>query len=254
MADGRRNALPVDLFDPPVDADDHRRAMRVAEALIFASAEPLDDDTIAAKLPEGADLRAVLDALVQEYAPRGVQLRRIAGKWMFRTAEDLAGALRDETVERRKLTRAQLETLAIIAYEQPVTRAEIEEVRGVATAKGTLDVLLETGWVRMRGRRKTPGRPITYGTTEGFLVHFGLDAIRDLPGLDELRGAGLLDARLPPGFAIPSPSDDATLLPDEDPLEPGDVEEEPLDPGVDVEADVSDEAPVASAPQRPDAP
>jgi len=136
----------------------------------------------------------------------------------------LAFLLRKQAVEERKLSRAAIETLAIIAYHQPVTRAEIEDIRGVVTSKGTLDVLLETGWIRPRGRRKAPGRPVTYGTTEAFLSHFGLDAVGDLPGLDELKGSGLLDGRLPAGFAVPLPSDDASLHEDEDPLEPGDLD------------------------------
>ena len=132
--------------------------------------------------------------------------------------------MRRETVEQRKLSRAAIETLAIVAYHQPVTRAEIEEIRGVATAVGTLDVLLRTGWIRPRGRRKAPGRPITYGTTEDFLSHFGLEAVSDLPGLDELKGAGLLEGNMPASFAVPIPSDDTTLRDDEDPLEPGDLD------------------------------
>jgi segregation and condensation protein B len=149
---------------------------------------------------------------------------RVGKKWMFRTADDLSWLLTKETVETRKLSRAATETLAIIAYHQPVTRAEIEEIRGVVAAAGTLDVLLRTGWIRPRGRRKAPGRPITYGTTEQFLTHFGLGEVGDLPGLDELKGAGLLEGNLPPGFAVPMPSDDSTLRDDEDPLEPGDLD------------------------------
>ena len=166
--------------------------------------------------------------LQAEYAPRGVNLVRVAGKWMFRTANDLAWLLARDTVEPKKLSRAANETLAIIAYHQPVTRAEIEDIRGVSVSKGTLDVLMETGWIRLRGRRKAPGRPLTFGTTEAFLSHFGLEAIGDLPGLDELKGTGLLDGRLPAGFSVPLPSDDATLREDEDPLEPGDLD---LGPG-----------------------
>ena len=132
--------------------------------------------------------------------------------------------LTKNTVETRKLSRAAIETLAIVAYHQPVTRAEIEEIRGVATAAGTLDVLLKTSWIRPRGRRKAPGRPITYGTTEGFLSHFGLEEVADLPGLDELKGAGLLEGNMPAGFGVPIPSDDSTLRDDEDPLEPGDLD------------------------------
>jgi segregation and condensation protein B len=162
--------------------------------------------------------------LQAEYAPRGVNLLRVAGKWAFRTANDLSWLLTKDSVVPRKLSRAAIETLAIVAYHQPVTRAEVEEIRGISAAKGTLDVLLETGWVRPRGRRKAPGRPVTYGTTEAFLSHFGLEALDDLPGLDELKGSGLLDGRLPPGFSVPSPSDDPALRDDEDPLEPEDLD------------------------------
>jgi segregation and condensation protein B len=170
------------------------------------------------------DVHATLLRLQQDYAPRGVNLVRVAGKWMFRTANDLTWLLSKETVETRKLSRAAIETLAIIAYHQPVTRTEIEEIRGVSTSKGSVDVLLQTGWIRPRGRRKAPGRPLTYGTTEAFLSHFGLDAVGDLPGLDELKGSGLLDGRLPEGFSVPMPSDDPALREDEDPLEPGDLD------------------------------
>jgi segregation and condensation protein B len=198
--------------------------LRLLEALLFASAEPLDEKTLAARLPEGADVKVVLEQLQAEYAPRGVNLVRVAGKWAFRTASDLSWLLTKESVVPRKLSRAAIETLAIVAYHQPVTRAEVEEIRGISAAKGTLDVLLEIGWVRPRGRRKAPGRPVTYGTTEAFLSHFGLEALDDLPGLDELKGSGLLDGRLPPGFSVPAPSDDPALREDEDPLEPGDLD------------------------------
>ena len=198
--------------------------LRLLEALLFASAEPLDEKTLAARLPQGADVKATLEQLRAEDAPRGVNLVRIAGKWAFRTASDLSWLLTKDSVVPRKLSRAAIETLAIVAYHQPVTRAEVEEIRGISAAKGTLDVLLETGWVRPRGRRKAPGRPVTYGTTETFLSHFGLEALDDLPGLDELKGSGLLDGRLPPGFSVPSPSDDPALRDDEDPLEPGDLD------------------------------
>lgn len=239
MAEGARR--PLDLFEPPADLDDFGRAKRIVEAMLFAASEPLDDAKLAAKLPSGVDVVDVLEQLKHDYATRGVQLRRIAGRWTFRTADDLAPVLRDETVERRKLSRAQLETLAIIAYHQPVTRAEIEEIRGVATAKGTLDVLLETAWVRPRGRRRTPGRPVTYGTTPEFLAHFGLDRVADLPGLDELKSAGLFDARLPAGVAIPIPTDDPALAPDEDPLEPEDLLGPPLDAGDEREPEMPEE-------------
>jgi segregation and condensation protein B len=198
--------------------------LRILEALLFASKEPLDEKTLAERLPDGVNLRDTLDKLKAEYLPRGVNLVRINGKWTFRTASDLAWLLTKEAVQPRKLSRAAIETLAIIAYHQPVTRAEIEEIRGVAISKGTLDVLLETGWIRPRGRRKVPGRPITYGTTEAFISHFGLEQLSDLPGLDELKGSGMLDGRLPPDFTVPVPSDDPALREDEDPLEPGDLD------------------------------
>ena len=198
--------------------------LRLLEALLFASSEPLDEKTLGSRLPAGVDLRATLAQLQAEYGPRGVNLVCIAGKWAFRTASDLGWLLTKEAVVPRKLSRAAIETLAVIAYHQPVTRAELEEIRGVAMSKGTIDVLLETGWIRPRGRRKTPGRPVTYGTTEAFLSHFTLEALGDLPGLDELKGAGLLDGRLPPGFTVPMPSDDPALREDEDPLEPGDLD------------------------------
>jgi segregation and condensation protein B len=197
--------------------------LRLLEALLFAAAEPLDEKVLAARMPADVDVGATLKRLQAEYAPRGVNLVRVAGKWSFRTAGDLSWLLTKDSIVTRKLSRAAIETLAIVAYHQPVTRVEIEEVRGVVASKGTLDVLLETGWVRPRGRRKTPGRPVTYGTTEAFLSHFGLEALDDLPGLDELKGSGLLDGRLPPGFAVPMPSDDPSLREDEDPLEPGDL-------------------------------
>jgi segregation and condensation protein B len=198
--------------------------LRLLEALLFAAAEPLDEATLATRLPANTDVRATLQQLQAEYAPRGVNLVQVAGKWSFRTASDLAWLLTKDSVVSRKLSRAAIETLAIVAYHQPVTRVEIEEVRGVAASKGTLDVLLETGWVRPRGRRKAPGRPVTYGTTEAFLSHFGLERLDDLPGLDELKGSGLLDGRLPSGFAVPMPSDDPALRDDEDPLEPDDLD------------------------------
>jgi segregation and condensation protein B len=198
--------------------------LRLLEAMLFASAEPLDEKSLAVRLPQGTNVREALVRLQEEYATRGVNLLRIGGKWTFRTANDLSWLLSKETVETRKLSRAAIETLAIIAYHQPVTRAEIEELRGVSTSKGSVDVLLETGWIRPRGRRKSPGRPLTYGTSEAFLSHFGLDAVGDLPGLEELKGAGMLDGRLPPGFSVPVPSDDPALREDEDPLEPGDLD------------------------------
>ena len=193
--------------------------LRILEALLFAAEEALDEKVLVARLPAGADVHALLLQLQQDYAPRGVNLVRVGGKWSLRTASDLAWLLTRESVVSKKLSRAAIETLAIVAYHQPVTRAEIEDIRGVTTSKGTLDVLLETGWVRLRGRRKAPGRPVTYGTSEAFLSHFGLDALSDLPGLDELKGSGLIDKSLPAGFTVPVPSDDPALREDEEPLE-----------------------------------
>nr|WP_244510372.1 SMC-Scp complex subunit ScpB [Microvirga guangxiensis] len=203
--------------------------MRIAEALLFASAEPLGTEELAGRLPEGANIEQILEDLQELYAPRGVNLVRVAGKWAFRTASDLSFVLARDVVEQRKLSRAAMETLSIIAYHQPVTRAEIEEIRGVATSKGTLDLLMETGWIRLRGRRKVPGRPVTYGTTPGFLDHFGLDAIEDLPGLEELKGAGFIEGRVPSDMSVPVPSDAEALREDEDPLDQDDLFQEPLD-------------------------
>jgi segregation and condensation protein B len=214
----QNNELPPD--EPAARADE----LRQLEAVLFASAQPLDEAVLARQLPNGVNVKDALARLKAEYASRGVNLVRIGKKWTFRTADDLSWLLTKQTIETRKLSRAAIETLAIVAYHQPVTRAEIEEIRGVVTAAGTLDVLLRTGWIRPRGRRKAPGRPITYGTTEAFLSHFGLEEVGDLPGLDELKGAGLLEGNLPPGFAVPMPSDDTTLRDDEDPLEPGDLD------------------------------
>jgi segregation and condensation protein B len=214
--------MPDDEPDDVVQA--RAEELRLLEAMLFASAEPLDEKSLAARLPQGIDVHEALVRLQEEYATRGVNLVRIGGKWTFRTANDLSWLLSKESIETRKLSRAAIETLAIIAYHQPVTRAEIEELRGVSTSKGSVDVLLETGWIRPRGRRKSPGRPLTYGTSEAFLSHFGLDAVGDLPGLEELKGAGMLDGRLPPGFSVPMPSDDPALREDEDPLEPGDLD------------------------------
>lgn len=194
-------------------------AMRMAEAILFASAEPVSEKALADRLPGETDLRAVLAELQRSYEKRGVNLVRSGDSWAFRTAGDLAFLMSREQVAQKRLSRAALEVLAIIAYHQPVTRAEIEEIRGVATSAGTLDVLMETGWIRPRGRRRAPGRPITYGTTAQFLEHFGLDGIKDLPGLAELKGAGLLDSNLPPDFTVPEPTDVAALMPDELPLD-----------------------------------
>nr|WP_170991643.1 MULTISPECIES: SMC-Scp complex subunit ScpB [Bradyrhizobium] len=221
----------------PMDPVARPEELRLLEALLFASAEPIDQATLAKRMPDGVDVKAALAQLQAEYAPRGVNLVRVANKWTFRTAGDLSWLMTRESTETRKLSRAAIEVLAIVAYHQPVTRAEIEEIRGVVTSKGTIDVLLETGWIRPRGRRKTPGRPLTFGTTDAFLSQFSLEALGDLPGLEELKGTGLLDSRLPTGFSVPSPSDDATLREDEEPLEPGDTLELLLAPAVEPEVE-----------------
>ena len=167
--------------------------LRLIEALLFAAAEPLGEESLLRHLDEAADVSGLLRELAETYAGRGVNLVRLAGGWAFRTAPDLASALRVERPVTRKLSRAAVETLAVIAYHQPVTRAEIEAIRGVALGKGTIDALMEAGWVRPRGRRPGPGRPLLWVTTPEFLVHFGLDSLNELPGIDELRAAGLLD-------------------------------------------------------------
>ncbi|MET0431833.1 MAG: SMC-Scp complex subunit ScpB [Hyphomicrobium sp.] len=219
-----------------------REKLRRLEAMLFASSEPLDAKALARAIDAGDDINALLEALQADYKDRGVTLARIAGRWQFRTADDLSYLLERQQKEERRLSKAALETLAIVAYHQPVTRAEIEDIRGVTTSPGTLDVLMETGWIRPRGRRRAPGRPLTYGTTEDFLVHFSLDTIKDLPGLADLKAAGLLDANLPPGFTVPSPTDVAALMPDELPLsDDGDDEDDqeglPFEEGDDAEAE-----------------
>lgn len=221
-------------------------AVRIAEALLFAAPEPIAEQAIAKRLPQGVAAPAVLEVLKAHYAARGVNLVCVGGKWMFRTATDLAWLLATGAAEPKRLSRAALETLAIIAYHQPVTRAEIEDIRGVAVSKGTIDVLLETAWIRLRGRRRAPGRPTTYGTTETFLVQFGLESISDLPGLEELKGAGLFEGRLPQGFGVPQPNDDFGLAADEDPLEGTGIDEfiehgDQPTPEVQVGAGASDE-------------
>ncbi len=183
-----------DAIQDDVEQDTLLAHKRMVEAVLFASETPLSIEDIADRLPDGADVEYQLDSLMEEYKSRGVTLVNVASKYMFRTATDLSFLLRREVDEPRKLSRAAVETLAIIAYHQPVTRAELEDIRGVSISKGTLDVLMEAGWIRPMGRKRTPGRPVTYGSTENFLVHFGLETIKDLPGLQELKAAGLLDS------------------------------------------------------------
>ncbi len=182
------------MIGPGAIDPEREQAIRLIEAMIFAATEPVPDEILAARLPAGLNLGPLIDALRAGYRFRGINLVRVAGGWSFRTAPDLAVALSLETEKPRKPTRAQIETLAIIAYHQPVSRAEIEEIRGVALSKGTLDTLIEAGWVQSRGRRESPGRPVLWVTTDGFLTHFGLDSLDDLPNLEELKASGLLDA------------------------------------------------------------
>jgi len=199
---------------------DRGQALRILEARLFAATKPLTPSELSETLSGEIDVAALLEELKGLYAGRGVNLVQVDGAWMFRTADDLAYLMQRYARRERKLSKAALETLAIIAYHQPVTRADIEDVRGVATAKGTLDTLMALGWVRPRGRRRAPGRPVTYGTTQAFLAQFTLSSLKDLPGLSDLKGAGLLSPNLPPDFQMPEPCDVAELMPDEMPLEP----------------------------------
>jgi segregation and condensation protein B len=199
---------------------------RMAEAIVFANAAPVSEAAIAERLPAGSNIPAAMLLLQQIYAKRGVNLVKVGDGWAFRTAGDLSFLMSRDALQQKKLSRAALEVLAIIAYHQPVSRAEIEEIRGVETSKGTLDTLLETEWIRLRGRRRTPGRPVTYGTTDAFLDHFQLESVRDLPGIEELKGAGLLSPRMPANFSVPTPPVDPDELTDEeDPLTDIDLEE-----------------------------
>jgi segregation and condensation protein B len=217
--------------------DGESENLRLLEALLFAADAPRTPAELARHLPDGADVPALLEALQQHYAGRGVTLQRVGEAWAFRTAPDLADRLRVEQVETRKLSRAAVETLAIIAYHQPVTRAEIEEIRGVGLSKGTLDTLLEAGWVQPRGRRQSPGRPLTWGTTRAFLDHFGLADLTELPGLGELKAAGLLDTR-PAMNALAARGE----LGEAESGGAADESAEPLDPafGADVSGSASD--------------
>jgi segregation and condensation protein B len=226
------HTMPIEIEDEMSEAEDHAEAvvtmhpraersqhLRIIEAMLFASAAPVSITQFQEFLPEGTEIEGLLADLQENYGNRGVNLVQVSGKWALRTAEDMSVVLRKETIEQKRLSKAALETLSIVAYHQPVTRAEIEDIRGVAISKGTLDNLLEIGWVRMRGRRKTPGRPVTYGTTEAFLSHFGLNELTDLPGLQELKAAGLLDGNIPPGFDVPVPRVSDELTAEEDPLD-----------------------------------
>ena len=188
---------PSPSVEPSEGEERAARVARVMEAMIFAAGRPLDAETLAAQLPHGTDVEAGLARLAAHYRHRGIHLMKVAGGWTFRTAPDLAEHLAVHRVVRRRLSRAALETLAIIAYHQPVTRAEVEEIRGVQVGRGTLDILLEAGWIAPKGRRRTPGRPVTWVTTQAFMEHFGLESLDDLPGVDELEAVGLLEDAAP---------------------------------------------------------
>ena len=209
--------------------------LRLLEALLFASENPVPEKVIADRLPEGVDIQTLLRKLTAMYKNRGVNLVKAGKNWAFRTAPDVRAQLVVEKEMTRKLSRAAVETLAIVAYHQPITRAEIEEIRGVSVSRGTLDVLLETSWIRPRGRRRTPGRPVTWGTTESFLDHFGLEGLDDLPGLDDLKASGLIDKR--PAIQTLTTRGNVALMKDPDMLEEvtntGSVVWEPLDPDQD---------------------
>jgi segregation and condensation protein B len=220
---GEPSAATVTRLFPGDAIPQRAMHLRMLEAILFAAAEPLDEASIVERMPPDANVPSLVDELTEVYAKRGVNIVKVAGRWMFRTAPDLAHLLQKNAIEQKRLSRAAMETLAIVAYHQPVTRAEIEEIRGVTVNTGTLDILLEVGWIKMRGRRRAPGRPVTYGTSDAFLMHFGLDKVSDLPGLEELRAAGLMEGRIPASFNVPSPSD--SLAMDEDPLEDGDTGE-----------------------------
>lgn len=200
---------------------DRDPVVRMVEALLFAAAEPLGVADLADRLPAGADIARALADLAEDYAGRGVELVRVGQRWRLQTAPDLAFLMTREREEPRRLSRAAQETLAIIAYHQPVTRAEIEAIRGVQSSAGTMETLVELGLVRMRGRRRTPGRPVTWGTSDGFLEHYGLASLADLPGMAEMKAAGLLSLDLPPGFSLPDP----LAAPPEDPIEADDSPE-----------------------------
>jgi len=223
---------------------DRGQDLRLLEALLFASAQPLDDAALASRLPERADVAGLLGELVETYRNRGVTLEKVAGGWTFRTAADLAPRLMLERLVSRKLSRAAIETLAIIAYHQPVTRTEIEEIRGVVVNRGILDTLMESGWIRPKGHKQTPGRPATWVTTPEFLVHFGLDGLADLPGIDELKAAGLLDPR--PATSL------TDMVADSAPAEPPDEADEEADD--ETEDDRADDSEALAPDLEPDPP
>jgi segregation and condensation protein B len=241
---------------------DESQLIRMAEALLFAAVEPLDEASLVARLPDGTDVAALMADLTEIYVERGIVLKQVAGGWAFRTAPDLAFLMEREKTVQRRLSRAAVETLSIIAYHQPITRAEIEEVRGVGLSKGTLDVLMESGWVRLRGRKPSPGRPLTYGTTQEFLEHFGLSDLDDLPGVDELKAAGLLSAEPPEELVRDAEEQAAASRGEKQQAEDDDAPEFDPDAEVDVtgeastdvsKSDAADAAGGAASPEEPDA-
>lgn len=241
---------------------DESQLIRMAEALLFAAVEPLDEASLVARLPDGTDVAALMADLTEIYAERGIVLKQVAGGWAFRTAPDLAFLMEREKTVQRRLSRAAVETLSIIAYHQPITRAEIEEVRGVGLSKGTLDVLMESGWVRLRGRKPSPGRPLTYGTTQEFLEHFGLSDLDDLPGVDELKAAGLLSAEPPEELVRDAEEQAAASRGEKQQAEDDDAPEFDPDAEVDVtgeastdvsKSDAADAAGGAASPEEPEA-
>jgi segregation and condensation protein B len=232
---------------PPPAVMDHAQQLRLLEAMLFAAAEPLTLEAITMRLPKDADAMKLIDDLEALYADRGVKLFRVAGKFTLRTAPDLVDALKIERTVRRKLSRAAIETMAIIAYHQPVTRAEVEEIRGVELSRGTLDVLMEAGWIQPKGHRETPGRPALWVTTEQFLLHFGLDKLDDLPGVEDLKAAGLLDARP----TVNAYGEEAGLTFTGSPEDSDEEADEAAEP---LEADEDAEAPPASATDKPTTP
>ena len=201
-------------------AERSAEALRAAEALLFAGGEPITAKALGEKLGPGVDVAAVLMRLKADYAGRGVQLVETGGAWRFQSAPDLGGLFAETKEQPKRLPKAALETLAVIAYHQPVTRAEIEDIRGVTLSRGSMELLLELGWIRPRGRRRSPGRPLTFGTTDAFLSQFGLASLDALPGKDDLKGLGLLDPRAAGQIEVPRPSDEQA--PDEEPLSDGD--------------------------------
>ena len=233
--------MPPEVAEQVAEQDANRARrmsedLRVLEALLFAMSEPVSERAIAERLGEGADIPGLLEQLKAYYHGRGVELLQANGRWTFRTAPDVTDRLRLEKLVPRKLSRAAIETLAIVAYHQPVTRAEIEEIRGVVVSGGTVDILLDEGWIKPRGRKQVPGRPVMWGTSNAFLDHFGLESIQDLPGIDELKAAGLLDSKR--GVSAYSTRGAETLLFD---TEESDEALEPLMDGEGVDAGEGDE-------------